>query len=291
MKAPVKLSLDLDLSRETDSRAYQILRSLESPAERKAMILSFATKKQRRKTFLFLSIFSVIVSALLILLSTHFTYDFQLLVMPRFWAFLLSFAIVLFTSFALTIASYTTGATHQLFRVLWVIGILYSIFTAFAGQYNSFRSYNATEVVNDTDLALTALNNQLESLELQKQAAIEGQTPYKKLIDELSESPEKKTEYPQTWKDANARFDSFQDKIDSLNEQILSVQNQITEASISSSRVEHQTVYSWLAELLHLKAEFIEFIILMLPSIFIDLASSLLLKFALGKTPVVTRKR
>lgn len=290
----VKLSVGLDLEKEEDRAAYEILKPLAS-SRRKSYILNsiIASSTKTSKLEITLKIFSVIVSFLLVFLSIHFTFIFNHLVMAYIWALLLSCSLVIFTTLAPTVATYVSGMTRRLFYVLWFIGISYSIFTAFAGQYNSFRAYVSVESANDTTSLVEEIASQEAAIVSEIQELKELQTPYKNLIDDLSSTPERKVDYPQTWKDANSKFDALQSKIDAKQERLDSLREQrlstVTSHSETTS-IETTTVYTWLSDLLGIRAELLEFLILVLPSCFIDFASSILLKFALGKPTTVRRK-
>lgn len=282
----VKLELGLDLTKNEDKEAYYYLKTL-SAAERKSTIIDsilFKLKQSKFPVLLVLKLFATVVSVLLVVLSIHFTYDHNNLVMPSFWALLLSIALVVFTSFALTVSTYTKGLTFHLFRLLWVIGITYSVFTAFAGQYDSFRSYVSLEASTDKTSLIKALADQEQSLISDIEQLRSSQEPYAALIEDLSSSPEKKVDYPQTWRDANVRFDALQAKIDAKQAQLDELRSKQLDCLDTSSSVSTTTVYTWLSRLIHIPADVIELFILFLPSCFIDLASSLLLKFALGKS-------
>lgn len=216
-----------------------------------------------------------VVGFIMIGVSIHFTFNFNSLTMNKFWGFLLSVGIVIFTSFAFTVKSYMSKKSTKIaIVILWTLGIIYSVFTAVASEYNNFRSYSASDtssiIINQKDI----LTQQLETAQ-KKQEQLQHWR-----IEEAEYTADTllKVKNPGTWK-------SIKEGVLELSKveiEIVEIQNKLME-NISVNNVEHKTIYKWLSEFLHINADILQFIVVLFPALFIDLCSSICLAFAFGK--------
>lgn len=246
--------------------------------------------KSKFTSYLFCRIIMGIVGVACITCSIKFTYSFNKLSMPVFWAFVLSGAIMIFTSFCFTVREFLKeqGKKHQasLFIILYLFGITYSIFTAVAGQYNDFLIKNETFIENKN---IENVNNKkYELLSEQKERYLEQIEKYKnqiiaqqKIIDNLSESPERKYEYNNTWKQANESVNNFNKEINILEDKINNIDLQLI-SSIDNNKTS-KNIFDWIAELFGISSDLLQFIISLFPSIFIDLVSPFAISFAFYK--------
>lgn len=226
-----------------------------------------------------------------IVCSIRFTYSFNKLNMPRLWGFILSSAIAIFTSFCFTIREYLKqdkkNFQANLFIVLYLMGVSYSIFTAVAGQYNDYliNNKNTVEIkriesINDKKYELLSeeksrylkqvekLNNQIESQQ--------------KIIDNLSESPERKFEYNNTWKQTLNIISDLQNQVDELEDKISNIDFELISSVVTDSN-ESKNIFDWIADLFKISPDIIQFIISLFPAIFIDLVSPFAIMFAFYK--------
>ena len=217
-----------------------------------------------------------VIGFMLIACSIHFTYEFNALAMKPFWALMLSLSTVVFMSFAFTINSYIPRKrTRVAIRILWVVGITYSVFTAVSGQFNEFRTYNTSDksmvVMNQNKI----LNDQLKTAK-SKQSNLEHwrfeETKY-------TENTELKNENPGTWK----RIQNGVEELKKVESEINTIQEKLLQnANIESN--ENETVYNWLSKFFGINPNIIQFFIILFPALFIDLCSSISLSFAFGKS-------
>jgi DNA-binding transcriptional regulator YhcF (GntR family) len=115
----------------------------EENEEKKTVII-----RKKKKTDLagFMRVISGIIGTVLMITSINFTYIFNKSGMNSFWGMLLSVSIVSFMCFAFTIRSYMSSKFNRVgVVILCTLVLLYSVFTAVSGQYNSFRKYNAND--------------------------------------------------------------------------------------------------------------------------------------------------
>lgn len=234
-------------------------------------------KTNPKKDYLavFVKILIGLIGSVLILCSIHFTFTFNKLSMKPFWAFNLSFSIVSYMGIAFTLTSYMKSKLHKFFVIfLWILGFIYSVFTAVSGQYNDFRKYLSTDKSEIVTSQKTIIKEQLD-IQIKKQNEL---LHWREQETEYSLNPDLKTENPGTWKkiqEGLSKLEECEDKIEELQEKMMN----IVEVDI----VSEETVYSWLSRTLKISSDKLHLLIILFPSVFIDLCSGLCLMFALKK--------
>ena len=216
-----------------------------------------------------------VVGVVLITVSIHFTYEFNKLAMSKVWAFLLSFAVVMFMSMSFALKSYMKKPSSKIILVvLWILGISYSVFTAVSGQFNDFRKYvaidNSTVIENENEL----IQEQLKDYLSKRESLLYIEEQYQ----QYTMNPDLKIENRNTWQLIEQRYKELreiEDKITELREKLMT--NNTTDV------VSNKTVYSWISSILKANDDTIEFLIILFPSIFIDLCSSVCISFTFGK--------
>lgn len=244
--------------------------------------------KKKRVMFNLCRIIMAVVAVSCILCSIRFTYSFNKLTMPKTWGFILSSSMIIFTSFCFTVREYLLQQNKKkqatLFIALYVMGVTYSIFTAVAGQYNDYLIQNKTTVQAQLDNAVN--EKKMQVLQEQKNNCVAQLNSYKeqikaqqKIIDNLSESPERKWEYNNTWKQAVASVNSYNERIEILQNKINEVDLQIVE-NVTVENNSDENIYDWLGKLFNISSSLIQFLISLFPAIFIDLVSPFAISFA-----------
>lgn len=215
------------------------------------------------------------IGIILMITSIHFTHDFNKLGMTKIWAVCLSVSIVSFMCFAFTIRSYMKGKFNRTaVIILWSLGLLYSVFTAVSGQYNSFRKYNETDTSSTDTQRKDLINEQLSEL----QSRYDEISYLRGLEKDYTLNPDLKVENPQTWaliKSGVTELKELETKINTLQEQRYSL--------VDNTTVLNTTVYHWLGETTGIDSDIIQLIIILFPALFMDLCSTLCLSFALAK--------
>lgn len=233
--------------------------------------------EKKVKDWLFISIRILVgfIGVLLVLNSIHFTFNFNGMSMKLFWGFTLSVSIVSFMAIAFTLMKYIDGKFMKTFVfILWILGFVYSVFTAVSGQYNDFRKY----LSNDKS---QVINSQKEMLKEQLEIQTKKQTEllhWREQETEYSLNPDLKTENPGTWKTIQNGIEKLQeceDKIEELQNKLMNI--------VEVDTVSEETVYSWLCRTLKVSSDRLHLLIILFPSVFIDLCSGLCLMFALSK--------
>ena len=245
-------------------------------------------RKKSRLMFNICRAIMAIVAISCILCSIRFTYTFNKLTMPKVWGFILSASMIVFTSFCFTVREYLLNQNKikqaKLFVGLYIMGVTYSIFTAVAGQYNDYLIQNKNTVQIRLNNAVN--DRTIELLEEQKKSYFEQIENYElqiksqqKIIDNLSESPERKYEYNNTWTNSIELINGYNTKIQELQNEIKIIDSKLIE-SVNIENDEDKNIYDWLAKLFHINAGMIQFLISLFPAIFIDLITPFAINFA-----------
>lgn len=231
-------------------------------------------KKTKIDDYFFIRIIMGVVGVILMVCSVHFTYDFNKLAMCKFWSFMLSLAMILFTSLAFTVATIMGGKTSKVIYALWVIGVIYSIFTAVAGQYNDFRKYTSEDNSMRVEGVGVLLRDKLDDLEQKRDKLIHWRD------EEIlyTENPDLKLENPSTWKQVKDGVI----KLEQVESEISDIQDKLID-NVEINVDANKTVYHWLSMILHIPSDIIQFLIIIFPSVFLDLCSGICLKFAFIK--------
>ena len=236
-------------------------------------------KKGEIRTSLMLKIIKIVVGIIGTILtgcSIHFTFGFNKLGMNKFWALMLSVSVVCFMAFAFTIKSYMNRkrTTSIFITVLWILGISYSVFTAVSGQFNDFRKYSA----KDNSVQISGQNeiyeNRLKALEKKQKELLH----WREQETEYSLNPDLKVENPVTWK----MIQKGSEELKEVEQQITEVEDKLL-SNMTSEVVLEETVYNWLESFLGIRADIIQFIIILFPALFIDLCSTVCFTFTFGK--------
>ena len=216
-----------------------------------------------------------IIGFLLVFCSIHFTYNFNGMSMKMFWAFSLSVSIVAFMAIAFTLMDYIPKKSLKAFVfVLWILGFVYSVFTAVSGQYNDFRKYLSVDKTEVIESKKNIINEQLD-IQIKKQNEL---LHWREQETEYSLNPDLKTENPGTWKkiqEGLIKLEETESKIEELQNQIIDI--------VEVDTVSDETVYAWLCKILKISSDKLHFIIILFPSVFIDLCSGVCLLFAFKK--------
>jgi len=233
------------------------------------------TNKKKDYLSIILRVIVGIIGFLLVFCSIHFTFNFNGMSMKQFWAFDLSVSIVAFMAIAFTLMNYISGKFLKCFVfVLWILGFVYSVFTAVSGQYNDFRKYLSTDKSEIIDAQKNILQEQLD-IQIKKQNEL---IHWREQETEYSLNPDLKTENPGTWKkiqEGLIKLEEAEDKIEELQDKMMNI--------VTVDTVSEETVYSWLCKILKISSDKLHFIIILFPSVFIDLCSGVCLLFAFKK--------
>lgn len=223
--------------------------------------------------FIFRS-FCFLIGILLLSCSVHFTYRFNCEAMSVSWAFILSLAIVCFTSFAFSIAMFTSKKMRTVIYVMWFIGVSYSIFTALASQMEDFRKYIANDVTIMSTKRDSIYDKQLNDLVKRENELL----PSVELETEYNNNPDLKNSHYGNW----VRIKQNVDELRKVREEIKSIQLNILN-NVEEQKVieQNKTIYQWLSEIVGIKSSLIQFLTLLFPSIFIDFVTGIVFKFSL----------
>jgi hypothetical protein len=237
--------------------------------------ISNVVKKPDNRLKIAVKVFVGFIGIILMICSVHFTFDFNRLSMKVFWAFCLSFSIVSFMSLAFTIAGYCSEKFEKGFvSFLWFLGFIYSVFTAVSGQYNTFRKYVSTDKSAMIEYQKESFEERMKILEDKRMDLLH----WREQEAEYTLNPDLKTENPGTWNTIKKGVDELRETEKNIEE----VRNDLIK-TVEVDTVSEETVYSWLSRILKISSNRLQFIIILFPSVFIDLCSGLCLVFALSE--------
>ena len=247
----------------------EIKRNTIKPSVRKRI------EQQNSLILKIIKVIAIIIGTILTTVSIHFTFGFNKMGMDILWGFLLSTSVVCFMSFAFTIRSYVSKkTTRALIVILWILGISYSVFTAVSGQFNDFRKYTASDDSVQIESKNKIYEKQLKALEKKQKELLH----WREQETEYTLNPDLRVENRNTWKDIQIGVEELK-KVES---DITEIQNKLLN-NINTEVVLKETVYNWLSGFLGIRADIIQFIIILFPALFIDLCSTVCFTFALGK--------
>jgi hypothetical protein len=241
-----------------------------------------------------------------IVLSAYYTSLWAIDFLPIFWAGLLSGLVVSFSTLAfeasIVLRKLRQRSAAVLFIILWLIGLLYSITTTVAGQYNAYIKNE-----QNTNKATVSMAGDLQQLNLWKQKEKDASENIDKLniklkplyliMTDIGQTADRKNDYPVTWKETN-------DKIDKLEIDLYNNQKERTEAQNTISNLLKQKpgiaesenkesildFYGWIASIFKMSKNMAQFVMGIFPAVFIDFLAPAALAFALFSTGTNNKK-
>lgn len=248
------------------------------------------SSKKQNIMILILRIIMGLVGFGCVITSIKFTYSFNKLTMPKFWAFILSASLIIFTSFCFTIREVlkkTNKFQSNLFVIFYFIGIFYSVFTAISGQYNDYLINNEITFSNKVEEITSfekydILQKRKERYLFQIDNYNKEKSSHQKIIDDLSQSPEKKFEYRNTWNNSLQAIENINENIKQLELQISEIDNELIK-SIKNKETKTKNIFDWIADLFNISGDLLQFLISLFPAVFIDLVSPFAISFAFNK--------
>lgn len=218
--------------------------------------------------------FALVIGLVLTAVSIHFTFEFNRLSLPTVWAFLLSMSTVFFMNLAFVVRGMTKNVIKkQIVILLWLLGLMYSVFTAVSGQFNDQRKYVATDNTLKVENTKKLYEKQLKAMEKKQDELVH----WRKLEEEYSLNPDLKTENPGTWKSIKKGVEELskvESSISELNDKLVS--------NIELTDENNRSVFAWIESITGQSSDLIQLLIILFPALFIDLCSTLLIDFALG---------
>lgn len=231
-----------------------------------------------------LKLFALIVSVILLTCSIHFTFDFNHKAMNLFWAMMMSLAICGFNGFAFSISDSMKGFSKYVVICMWFVGTFFSIFTAIGTQYNNFVETKS----KDTSVAIDNQKQIIEKQIAQLQKKADLLYTFREQEIEYNENPDLKIENRGTWRVITERVS----ELNGIENSMIELENRLIDiGEVESENVANKTVYSWLEDITHKSADFWQFLVMCFPAVFIDLTVSVLIKFVFSKNENKSKKK
>lgn len=236
----------------------------------------------------FLSIGLFLVAAITFLLSIYFTALWFTSMFGLLVAGAISVSMISYMVLSPQVARSVKGVVKLPLWVSFTIALVFSMGSTVAGQYNQLTESVDVESVSERAV-LDSLRTEESELLRAIQTDREQQAFHQKTLEELSATAEDRMEnwsYISTERNKVAelaqQIEERQDRVRKVREQIRS---EIESGNIGVTE-ERDDFYSWLAGLLGLTREQMEFWISALPAVFIDIIAALSLNLAIRQRSV-----
>lgn len=273
----VELSKALKLSAATATQELIRYTRVEVPKVREKAIVS---QEKRNLTVSMLRGFLILLSAMAFTLSVYFT---GLWFSGRFHIIIsglisLTMVMVMFMVISPQVLRFVNSWFVKAIVILsFCIALLFSMGSTIAGQYQ--KTTERIEMEPDKSFIFNQLtNNEQEVQELIEDAQRDKEV-HQETIRNLSTTEEARKENWQSIATERKYIASFDERIDSLREELKSVRNDQVDNGIIE---EKRDFYIFIAELMKIEDKsLVEFVISALPAVFIDIISALCLNLAL----------
>lgn len=233
------------------------------------------------------------------ILSTWFTANFLQDSLGPFFSYILSIIMIMFSviSFEAIIIFYKNNQRILviLFSFLWIIVLIFSMFSTIATQYNERIKINNQAKKNNTDKIInrTAYNLLLteeieirESLQLKKQEL----QPYLNILSSYESKEDRKTK-DDKWtywnvtekiKDLNTELQKLKVQLDKKRDELRNELAKINDKKdktgiVKGTEQETKSFYIWMSEILQIETQYVQFWPSTFPAVFIDIIAPLAL--------------
>lgn len=287
MPSQVELSRDLKISKETAIKLLiQFHKELPNSPEQKAPVLGNNQKAMKqKKSFLimFLRAVLLLIAAMAFVLSVYFT---GMWFAGKFhWAIsgLISLTMVMFMVVSTQCLRYTKGfMVKMLIYVSFSIAFLFSIGSTIAGQYTAL-TVKQTENVAQTNsgAAMDLREKKREALESRIEEKKGLMSVHQSTLEMLSSTEEGRLENWQSIATERKNIDRFMTEIDGLYTQMDALDDEVFESMEQFTVEQRDDFYTFMAEMFGIEVSRMEFIIAVLPAVFVDLISALSLNLFL----------
>ena len=226
-------------------------------------------------------------------ISAYYTQIWQHETLNLFWSWFLSLIMIGFSSAAfLTLIGLLTKSIHSkfstwllasIFFILWVICLLYSIQVTVAGRYAQYQEIVIKNKVNENNalvenVKMSNMVDTINSLKVEKTNNQKRLDTLLKQADDIQKGNEVKGE---SWVTIQSRILNVQGIIASLNTEIENKNSEyeklLERSPIISSNDAKFGFYDWAAKVYKTDRGNIEWIMLLFPSLFLDIVSPIAL--------------
>jgi hypothetical protein len=227
------------------------------------------------------------------IMSCYYTQIWQYETLNIFWSWFLSLIMIGFSSAAfLTLIGLLTKSIHSrfstwalsiVFFILWIICLIYSISVTVAGRFSQYQEIVLTNQVAENTHTVESIktNNILESINSLKLERDNNQKRLNTLFlqaEDIQKGYEIKGE---TWVTIQSRILNVQNLISELNMKIanknIEYEKMLESPYIISKNESKFGFYDWMAKIYKTDKGNIEWIMILFPSLFLDIASPIAL--------------
>jgi len=253
----------------------------------------FLSKPIKLEQFSILRWVMLIVGIGSAIISAYYTQIWQHETLNLFWSWFLSLIMIGFASAAfltliglLTRSIYSKISTWLLaivFFVLWIICMIYSVQASVAGRFNQYQEIMTKNSVNENAYTIDNVkkNNLLESIDSLKMERDNNQKRLNTLLKQAEDIQKGLEVKGETWLTIQSRILNVQGLIAESNIKIenknMEYEKIIESVPIISSNESKFGFYDWMAKVYKTDRGNIEWIFLLFPSLFLDIASPIAL--------------
>ena len=274
LPSQVELSKQLKLS-ATDAVKILLQYSKEPPKHVKAL-RKFSKVTALRVVLIMVSLFTFI-------LSIYFTGLWFKSMFNIFIAGLISVSMVSYMVISPQVTPYIKGIVKIPLWATFMIALLFSMGSTVAGQYNKITDGVDVTSVNDRTTYSILLREEHEKVQKILDLKEEKKFHEKTLQSLASNAEDRKgnSAYIRTERNKVAEYNDFiEEEENRLLEIRSNIKEELKKGTVAVTE-ERKDFYSWVADLLGMDKNIVEFWIAVLPAVFIDIISALCLNLAL----------
>lgn len=225
-------------------------------------------------------------------MSAYYTQIWQHETLSIFWSWFLSLIMIGFSSTAfLTLIGILTKSLKGnwknigiavIFTVLWIICLIYSVQVTFAGRFNQYQEIVLNNKLreNSSNINRLRVSNLSQSIEELKLENTNNQKQLVILLNQLDYIQVNMGVKGETFQTIQSKISKTQEKISIINDKIesknIEYEKLLGEVSLNTNEVKFG-FYDWAAKIYKTDRGNIEFIFILFPSLFLDIAAPIAL--------------
>lgn len=226
-------------------------------------------------------------------MSAYYTQIWQHETLNIFWSWFLSLIMIGFASAAfLTLiglltksiySKFSTWLLSGIFFILWIICLIYSIQVTVAGRYAQYQEIIAKDKVqeNISNINKVKIDNILDSINSLKKDRTNSLQRLNTLLEQQGYIQIGMDSKGETWEGINKKINNIQKDIDNINKNIenknIEYEKILGSGDIISQNELKFGFYDWAAKVYKTDRRNIEWIFMLFPSLFLDVASPIAL--------------
>jgi len=251
----------------------------DKPGEKKEEKFTF-TKNWISIVIRYIMLFVGIVASMM---SVYYTYIWFLEFLKPFYAFCLSFAMVLFSVFIFETMLLLKKQKVKFYYLLifpWIIVLIFSMTSTVAGQYNKRmtrvnKQLQQQNINLKNNVEIKNLENQLQIVNKQLKQKTEEREVFINLLKQFDTLEERKKDWKFYW-NTYRQLETTNKIIENLNNKFLQLSIDLTKLkkeNIVYEKQIKQDFYNWIGKMFKVDSNLFQFWLSVFPALFIDIIS------------------